>query len=82
MGWVQANQYRSNWECAVLPKQWSYGNLRLGCKSACDSLKSLHTILCNHDWLKWRKGTNTGAIWSVQCCPSNGLVALGGKDVN
>ncbi len=26
------------------------------------------------------RGANTGAIWSVQCCPSNGLVAYAGED--
>ena len=25
------------------------------------------------------RGTNTGAIWSVHCCPSNGLVAYAGE---
>ena len=26
------------------------------------------------------RGTNTGAVWSLHCCPSNGLVAYGGED--
>ena len=26
------------------------------------------------------RGANTGAVWSVQCCPSNGLVAYAGED--
>lgn len=26
------------------------------------------------------RGTNTGAVWSMHCCPSNGLVAYGGED--
>ena len=33
-----------------------------------------------HSLLLLYRGANTGAIWSLQCCPSNGLVAYGGED--
>ncbi|KAL3157576.1 hypothetical protein ABBQ32_012027 [Trebouxia sp. C0010 RCD-2024] len=33
-----------------------------------------------HNVTREIRGENTGAIWSLHCCPSNGMVAYGGED--
>ena len=60
------SRFRSAGTLVRLPKCWS--NTHADCHS-----KLLQGCLTC-------RGANSGAIWSVQCCPSNGLVAYGGED--